>query len=412
MTTNLPFQGSYQASGLQSQSNGTPGQFFTTQSGFGTSSGTGGATGVVYNVWNKKIKPAFIGEYSLTLEYQVSNTASFQIGYLGESGQHLITANRRNQLLTPCVINGVIQAFPGAGAPQPAGCPKSPFQDTPGVGYTGNIRFTDSNATMNYNALQASFRQRLAHGLQYIANYTYSRAMTNSIGFYGAPGINNPSAYAQSPYNLSTEYGPTGQDVRNALNFTLVYDLPLGRGRKYGANMPLFVDEVVGGWKVGMTGIAYSGFPVTFTATNNSQVNSGAQRPNKYRPLKVVNRSINNWFGTDPSATPCLTPGVDNGICAYGQPANGKIGTSRPGTERAPSYQTYGASVTKDFTIWHEQQINFRADADNLFNNAFLGNPQNNITNTTAAGFGNIFNQATPIRSNPRTMQLSIKYHF
>ena len=410
MTTNLPFQGSYQASGLQSNATtGSPGQFFGVQSGFGTVSGTGGATGVVYNVWNKKIKPAFIGEYSLTLEYQVSNTASFQIGYVGESGQHLITANRRNQLAAPCVINGEIKAFPNAGAAQPAGCPKSPYQDTPGVGYTGNIRFTDSNAMMNYNALQASFRQRLSHGLQYIANYTFSRAMTNSIGFYGAPGINNPSAYAQNVYNLSADYGPTGQDVRHAINFNLVYDLPLGRGRKFGGNMPLVLDEVVGGWKVSLTGISYSGFPVTLTANNNSQVNSGAQRPNKLRPLKIVNRSMNNWFGTDPSATPCITPGVDNGVCAYGQPAFGTFGTARTGTERAPSFQTYGASVTKDFTIWHEQQINFRADADNLLNNAFLGNPQNNITNTQ---FGNITNQTTPIRSNPRTMQLSVKYHF
>jgi outer membrane receptor protein involved in Fe transport len=417
MTTNLPFQGSYQASGLQSNATGgVPGQFFTVQSGFGTASGTGAATGVVYNVWNKKIKPAFIGEYSLTLEYQVSNSASFQIGYLGESGQHLITANRRNQLAAPCVVNGAIVPFPLAGQPQPTGCPKSPFQDTPGVGYTGNIRYTDSNAMMNYNALQASFRQRLAHGLQYIANYTYSRAMTNSLGFYGAPGIANPSAYAENVYNIALDYGPTGQDVRNAINFNLVYDLPLGRGRKYGASMPLFVDEVIGGWKVGMTGIAYSGFPITMAATNNSQVNSGAQRPNKLRSLKVVNRSINNWFGTDSSATPCLldTKGnpTDNGQCAYAQPAFGTFGTSRVGTERAPGFQTYGASVTKDFTVWHEQQINFRADADNLFNNAFLGNPGANITNITSSGFGNISNQSTPIRSNPRTMQLSVKYHF
>ncbi|HEY2038431.1 MAG TPA: TonB-dependent receptor, partial [Edaphobacter sp.] len=277
------------------------------------------------------------------------------------------------------------------------------------VGYTGNIRYTDSNAMMNYNALQASFRQRLSHGLQYTANYTWSRAMTNSLGFYGAPGIANPSAYAQNVYNLAGDYGPTGQDVRNGINFNLVYDLPLGRGRKYGATMPLFVDEVVGGWKVGMTGIVYSGFPITLAANNNSQVSSGAQRPNQYRKLKVVNRSINNWFGTDPSATPCLTAGVDNGVCAYGQPASGTFGTARVGSQRSPGFQTYGASVTKDFTIWHEHQINFRADADNLFNNAFLGNPQNNITN---AQFGNIALQGTPIRSVSRQMQLSVKYHF
>lgn len=415
MTTNLPFQGSYQASGIQANAaTGAPGQFFTVQSGFGTASGAGAATGVVYNVWNKKIKPAFIGEYSLTLEYQVSNTASFQIGYLGESGQHLVTANRRNQLPAPCVINGVIQAFPAAGAPQPAGCPKSPFQDTPGVGYTGNIRYTDSNAMMNYNALQATFRQRLSHGLQYTANYTYSRAMSNSIGFYGAPGINNPSAYAENVYNMSAEYGPTGQDVRNAVNFNLVYDLPIGRNRKYGATMPLILDELVGGWKVGLTGVAYSGFPVTITTSNNnSQVNSGAQRPNHLRPLKVVNRSINNWFGTDASATPCLLDAngniTDNGVCAYQQPAFGTFGTARPYSERAPSYQSYSASVTKDFTVWHEHQINFRADADNLLNSAFLNNPTSDITNTQ---FGNIVNTSTPIRSNPRTMQLSVKYHF
>jgi hypothetical protein len=345
----------------------------------------------------------------LTLEYQVSNSASFQIGYLGESGQHLITANRRNQLAAPCFVNGQLVPFPTGGSPQPAGCPKSPYQDTPGVGYTGNIRYTDSNAMMNYNSLQASFRQRLAHGLQYTANYTYSRAMTNSLGFYGAPGIANPSAYAQNVYNMSAEYGPTGQDVRNAVNFNLVYDLPLGRGRRFGAGMPLVLDEVVGGWKVGLTGVLYSGFPVTLSANNNSQVSSGAQRPNHYRQLKVVNRSITNWFGTDPSATPCLTAGVDNGVCAYGQPAAGTFGTARVGSERAPSYQTYGASITKDFTVWHEQKINFRADADNVFNSAFLGNPQNNITNNL---FGNILNQGTPIRSNPRQMQLSVKYHF
>jgi outer membrane receptor protein involved in Fe transport len=414
MTTNLPFQGSYQASGLQSNAanGGTPGQFYAVQSGFGASSGAGGATGVVYNVWNKKIKPAFIGEYSLTLEYQVSNTASFQIGYVGETGQHLITANRRNQLAAPCVINGQVQAFPTGGSPQPAGCPKSPFQDTPGVGYTGNIRYTDSNAMMNYNALQTSFRQRLSHGLQYTANYTYSRAMTNSLGFYGAPGIQNASAYAENVYNLGLDYGPTGQDVRNAVNFNLVYDLPLGRGRKYGANMPLFLDEIVGGWKASLTGVAYSGFPVTLTANNNSQVNSGAQRPNHYRKLKIVNRSMHNWFGTDPSAIPCTTPGVDNGVCAYGQPAFGTFGNAPVGSERAPGYQTFGASVTKDFTIWHEHQINFRADADNVFNHASWGNPARDITNLTNSGFGDILNQGTPVRSNPRQMQLSVKYHF
>jgi hypothetical protein len=234
--------------------------------------------------------------------------------------------------------------------------------------------------------------------------------MTNSAGFYGVPSITYGSAYAENVYDLHAEYGLVGQDVRNAVNWNMVYDLPVGRGRQFGSNMPLILDEIVGGWKIGMTGVAYSGFPVNInTGTNNAFVNGNFQRANHYRQLKIVNRSNSHWFGTDPSAVPCTAAGVDNGVCAYGQPANGTFGTARPLSERAPSFQTYGASVLKDFSIWREQKINFRADADNLFNSAYLGNP---VGNVASASFGDIQGQATPIRSGPRNLQLSLKYIF
>jgi hypothetical protein len=410
MTTNLPFQSTYQASGVQPTSSNVGG-FFIVQNGFSNPASGAAASGAVYNVWNKHIKPAFIGMYNLTVEYQVNNTASVQVGYVGESGQHLVTANQRNQLHNPCVIGGVVQivSVPNPD-PRCLTLAPAPFYATPGVGYNGVIRYTDSNAMMNYNALQTSFRQRAWRGLQYTVNYTWSHAMTNSTGFYGVPSITAASAYAENVYDLHSEYGPAGQDVRNAVNWNMVYDLPLGRGRQFGAGMPLILDEIVGGWKVGMTGVAYSGFPVNInTGTNNSGTNGNSQRANHYRPMKIVNPSASNWFGTDPSAVPCTGAGVDNGICAYGQPAAGTFGTARPTSERAPSFQTYGASVTKDFTIWHEQKINFRTDADNIFNSAYLGNPVGNVQSTS---FGNIDRQTTPVRSGPRQLQLSLKYSF
>jgi hypothetical protein len=258
--------------------------------------------------------------------------------------------------------------------------------------------------------MQATFRQRAWHGLQYTANYTWSHGMTNSTGFYGVPSITASSAYAENVYDMHSEYGPIGQDVRHAINWNMVYDLPFGRNHMFGGSMPLILDEIVGGWKIGMTGVSYTGFPVNInTGTINSGVNGNSQRSNHYRPLKIVNRSNSHWFGTDPSAVPCTGAGVDNGLCAYGQPAAGTFGTARPSSERAPGFQSYGASVTKDFTIWHEQQINFRADADNVFNSAYLGNPVSNVASST---FGDIQGQTTPVRSGPRQMQLSLKYHF
>jgi len=410
MTTNLPFQSTFQASGVQA-ANGNAGSFFDVQGGFGT----GAAGSNVYNVWNKNLKPEFIGIYNMTVEYQVSNTASLQVGYVGESGQHLVTANQRNQLHNPCVIDGIVQNV-ATKTPSAACLAQSPapFYTTPGVGYNGVIRYTDSNAMMNYNALQATLRQRAWHGLQYTANYTWSHAMTNSVGFYGVPSVTVGSAYAENVYNMHNEYGATGQDVRHAINWNLIYDLPLGRGRMFGGSMPLIFDELVGGWKVGMTGVSYTGFPVNISATNNSGTNGNSQRANHYRPLKIVSRSINNWFGTDPSAKPCglktdpvtkIVTVDDNGVCAYGQPAPGTFGTTSPTSERAPGFQSYGAEVTKDFTVWHEHQLNFRVDADNLFNSAYLSNPSSSVA---ASNFG----QITAVRSGPRQLQLSMKYHF
>src|SRR5260370_8887432 len=122
--------------------------------------------------------------------------------------------------------------------------------------------------------------------------------------------------------------------------------------------------------------------------------------------MKIINRSNSHWFGTDPSAVPCTVAGATlNSLgapCAYGQPAAGTFGTARPSSERAPSFQTYGASVMKDFTIWHEQKINFRTDADNIFNSPYLGNP---VSNVTSASFGAI--QAQP--ASPRTTTAPIR---
>jgi hypothetical protein len=401
MTTNLPFQSAYQGSGSQA-STSSPGSFFAIENGMGS----GAAAANTWNVWNKHIKPAFISIYNLTTEYQISNTASFQIGYVGEAGQHLVTANQRNQLHNPCVIGGVVQTV--STATPPAACltlAPAPFYATPGVGYNGVVRYTDSNAMMNYNALQTSFRQRAWHGLQYTANYTFSHGLTNSTGFYGVPSNSAQSAYAENPYNMHAEYGNSGYDVRHGLNWNMVYDLPIGRNRMFGAHMPYILDEVVGGWKVGMTGILYTGFPVNIVGSNNSSTNGNSQRANHYRTLKIAHRSLSSWFGDDPSATPCTTPGVDNGVCAYGQPAAGTFGNAGVGSERSPGYQTYGASVTKDFTIWREQQINFRVDADNVFNSGYWSNPGNNAS---LSSFGSI----TGVRSIARQMQLSVKYHF
>lgn len=259
---------------------------------------------------------------------------------------------------------------------------------------------------MNYNALQTTFRQRVSHGLQFTANYAYSKSMTNSTGFFGIVGIANTTSFPANPSDKSLEYGPAGTDVTHNINFNMTYELPFGRGHRFGGNVNRITDEILGGWRASVAGFAYSGFPITIiTSSNNSGVNSSQQRATHYRRLIVRHHNISQWFGDDPSAKDCIVAGVDNNVCAYGTPPNGTISTAHPNSERAPGYQQYNVSVFKDFFLTETQSVTFRADAANIFNIASYGNP---VASADSAQFGLI----TTTRSGPRTLQLSAKYKF
>ena len=228
--------------------------------------------------------------------------------------------------------------------------------------------------------------------------------MTNNGGFFGVPGTSVEGAYSENYYNNHAEYGPSGADVRHSINGLLSYELPFGRGRMFGSNMNQGLDEIFGGWKVAITGFAYTGFPISITnSSNNAYTNNNWQRANQLRPLKIANRSVTHWFGTDPSATACGL--VDNGVCAYESPANGTFGNAANGSERTPGFQQYDLSLSKDFAVIREQSLRFRVDASNVFNITSLADP---VAIAQSANFGLI----SSVRSIPRQLQISAKYQF
>lgn len=399
LTYNPPFWNEVDGTSI-SPTTSTSGTYFKVENGFSSGSAPNLA-GSTYRAWHN-VKPSVINEWSLATEYALSSKTSLTVAYVGESGQHLIQAVAGNQLTQPCVVNGVIDTNTNSAACNAVD--PAPFANL--VGQNGGVVETASEAMMNYNALQSSLRQRPTHGLEYTINYTWSHSLTNSDGFFGVPDVSGPSPYAQNAYNNHAEYGATGQDVRHNINGNGVYTLPVGRRQQFGANWNRAVDEVAGGWKVAVTGVVYSGFPVTISGDDNSATGAHAARPNQYRKMKIVNRSINNWFGTDPSVTSCADRGVDNGICAYGNTAYGTFGTVHPGTERAPGFQQYDFSAYKNFTLYREHNLTFRADLFNAFNIVSYGNPNNYYMS------GSTFGQITDVRSQSRQIQFAAKYSF
>ena len=194
---------------------------------------------------------------------------------------------------------------------------------------------------------------------------------------------------------------------KHNLSATAVYALPVGRGQEFFSGASRVMDEMIGGWKVSTAVVTYSGFPETITGGSSNSNSYGSNRVNQYRKLKIAGRNNANWFGTDPSATPCTTAGVDNGTCAFGVPANNTFGTESNGALRGPGYFNTDLSAFKDFHTYKEEVIGFRFDAFNAFNIVSYGNPDSGITDST---YGNVSLQGP--RSQERHLQFSLHYDF
>lgn len=379
-------------------SSGTP---YEVTEGFPTASGATSS----YTAWGD-LHPQWVPQYNLTTEYQLSNSASASLGYVGEIGQHLSDIRNINQ-------------YKLAGAPTSA-----PFYDVVG---SSTIKLLETEANMNYNGLQAQFRQRTHEGLEFTVNYTYSKNLSDSGGPIGVNDTNASSGYPQNSYCLKCEYGPTGNDTRQMFNWTARYELPFGRGRKFMSGTNPILDEAFGGWVVSANSVLLSGFANTIIASGSANVGTaGSLRANHYRHMVVKNRkygyatsAIAGGWGSDPSAvdsggtsSPCATAGFYDGTCAYGQPALAAtgaapvFGNASVGTERAPGYQNYDAAAEKAFHVWREHSIDFKCSAYNVGNITSYNNPGRGVAGSSTWGL------VQSSRSQQRQLELQLEYKF
>ena len=336
--------------------------------------------------WNPDLRPAFIQQYNFTTEYQFTNSFSLSAGYVGQKGTHLVNPREGNQA-----------AF-GPGAVDP----RRPLYKV--LPLVTQISYTDSSSVMNYNSLQVLGRKRFAAGFEFLASYTLSKTMSDNLGYYGSGGVAAQSAYWQNAYDRHGDYGPAFFDARHNFSLAGLFELPYGRGRTFGKDAGRLVDAIAGGWTLGYNWSFHTGFPITITSPNRSNVGARTARANHYRPLVITNQTFDKWFGTDPSATGC-TSDVDNGTCAYGQQRQDQFGNTGVGTERAPKYNNVDFTIGKKFAVSEKKYFELRGEFFNAFNMVSFGTPDRVSTSST---FGLITSQI----NTPRNVQVALKFYF
>lgn len=393
---------------VSANSNG--GAAFRMTNGFPAPSNPNTYSGTV-RAWDPKLKPSFIQQYDLLTQYEVNNAMSLMVAYEGQKGNHLVDPREADQATCSMV------ALPNLSTP----CKLPLIGPLPLV---SQISYTESESVMNYNALQTTLRRTMSRGLEFLANYTFSRSFSNNRGFYGAGDTAGTNNYYQDSYNAHAEYGLNVIDTTHLFSLGGYYQLPVGRGKLVGQNWNKYTNSLLGDWKIGVVTQAHTGFPITVTSNQYYNANQRANRPNQYRKIHIVNRSASHWFGTDPSASVCLNNATknpsatstkingstiwlsnDNGSCAYGEELSTGFGTAHTSTERAPGYKGVDMSASKSFALPRERNVEFRADAFNVLNTVSLAPPTASVSNTA---FGSIGSTVT----TERRIQLSLKVGF
>ncbi|HET8548833.1 MAG TPA: hypothetical protein VFL57_12540, partial [Bryobacteraceae bacterium] len=358
---------------------------------------TGANPALQGRAWDLNLRPQFTNQFNFATEYMISNSTSVTAAYVGQRGTHLVVPHEANQPL------------PGTG-PFNTWAPINDRRPLARVlPNLGNIALTESSGTMWYNSLQLSGRQRMRHGLELLAAYTFSKTLTDNLGYYGCGNVASDGAYWQNAYDRRANYGPACFDTPH--NFTVggVYELPIGKGKAFAPGNRI-VDLIVGGWSLNYFVSAHTGFPVTVNAgahqANTGQSVRGNVRANYYRPLpKPATRTVDRWFGPVDTIF-CSQNGVDNGTCSYGLPALGQFGSAGVGTERAPGFFNLDMSIGKKFYVTERHYVDFRMETFNTLNHVSFGPPGRDMT--APATFGQITNQV----GNARNIQFGLKYYF
>jgi len=348
--------------------------------------------GAILNLWDPNVQPALDDQWNLTIQHQFWKDTTFQIGYVGQRGTHLMVPFSYTQSV---LLPNSSCATPPCTAPSPFFAANPTLLSTLST-VTGG---TQSNGTMMYNSLQAVLQKQESHGLQYQVSYTYSKCMSNSTGYYGAwNNALSASAYWQNIYDPKSEWAPCYYDATHVISAYAVYDLPVGRGKQFGNDMNKVVNAVVGGWSVSPIVSFRTGFPMpVYGAADESGTNSRGSRAD-CNGLPAITGATPIGGGT--GGYQWFT---NNGN--FTNPAVGTFGNCAPQLAgvRGPHYTDVDLSLHKDFQMTERFKLQFRTDFINAFNHVQANAPN--------MGLGSTMGQVTSAQA-PRNIQFALKLYY
>jgi len=362
-----------------------------------------------------------IDQWNATIQRQITPTLNITASYIGNKGTHVFAGGgpsyNSNQ---PAIGAGTdaykckpnpapnlgtfdctqtFRAFQSQASRRPLFLNGVPAFTYPGFTFVNSVgvvtptpaccavdtNYYGNDADNKYNALQIQAEKRVSSGLQFIAHYTYSRAYAYDSNYF--------------PINKRIAWGPNQNNRNQVFVANTIYELPIGKGKRFMSDASRFMDYAVGGWQVTNTLTWGSGLPWTPSLQNCGQVSdTGPCRPDivpgagRLKTGLTRTSSGTFWFTpvstlsqpqvpeiplspTDISGTSDACPTARPSSGPFALPACGQIGNVGIYSYRGPRAFYDDMALSKTFSITERYKAQFRFDAYNLFNHPVLALP-------------------------------------
>ena len=354
--------------GVLSQSNPLSPAFLTTQNSFSDNIASPAAfnpalSNVVYTPPNSPWP--MIQNWMFSVQRQLPTDTIFELSYNGNQSTHLPIIADYNQ---------AAPNQPGSTVAYTARVPIPTF---------GPITWLDPAGVNHFNGLSARVEHRFTKGLYVLNSFTWGKGMGDSeqaLEYYASYYEANP----QNIHDLAAEKAPSSFDVKLNNVTSVVYQLPVGKGRQFGAGMNPILDAIVGGWELNAINTAHTGTPldVIYNATGANQISSLSNdyrgepfpRPNVTGNAASQSRSqmLNTYYAGYTFTTP---------------PASQEFGDLGRNAFRAPGFWQWDTGIDKSFRISEAIRVQFRSEFFNILNHTNFGIPD---SKTSDAAFGTI----------------------
>ena len=325
---------------------------------------------------------AYIAQWSFGFQRELGQNMSLEMTYLGSAGAHLRRLGSYND---PAPAPGNVQT-------------NRPFN------YIGNIQVMYAPSHSNYHALQMAFKHRFSHGFTLLSSYAWGKSIDNGSGIRTTDGDFLTPA---NLHNINGERGRSAFDFRHRWTSSFLYELPFGKGKRFGSGISGAANHVIGGWQMGGIFTMQSGFGITFSCGGGVVQNGGSGcRPDSVSgetaALGRGNQDPRRWFNTNAFIDRVDSPRLGQ---AGVLPTTYRFGTSGRNIVDGPGIIGLDFNLQKVFRITESQKLEFRAEFFNLPNHPIWGNPGSAVRTPT-------YGAITGTRIDPRDVQMALRYVF